>query len=48
MADVVGVGDIRAVDLLRLGPSDDLLDEKRHEFLCPSLDLRHIIERSRV
>ena len=32
MADVVNVGAIGAVDLLRLGPLDDVLDEKYTTF----------------
>ena len=42
MADVVSVGNIGAVDILRLSPSDDMRDEKIHGLLCPSLDLRRI------
>ena len=48
MADVVNVGAIGAVYLLRLGPLDDVLDEKIHDLSCPSLDLRRIVKRSRV
>ena len=48
MADVVSAGAIGAVDLLRLDPSDDKSDEIRHDLLCPYLDLRCIVERSRV
>ena len=42
MADVVNVVTIGAVDILRLGPSDDTLYEKRHDLSCPSLDLRRM------
>ena len=48
MADVVNVVTIGAVDILRLGPSDDTLYEKRHDLSCPSLDLRRIFKRIRV
>ena len=48
MADVVNVDAIGTVDILMLGPSDDTLDELRHNLSCPSLDLRQIFERSRI
>ena len=48
MADVVSVGSIGAGDLLRLDPSDDKSDERRHKILCPYLDLRCIYKRRRV
>ena len=43
MADVVSIDAIGAVDTLRLGPSDDTLDEKRNDLPCPSLDLGRIV-----
>ena len=42
MADVIIVGPVGDVDLLRLGPSDDIRDEKIHDLTCLSLYLRHI------
>ena len=48
MVDVVNVGTIGAVYLLRLVPSDDTLDGKRHNLLCPFLDMRLIVERIHI
>ena len=48
MADVLNIVAIGAVDLLRLGPSDDALDEKIHDLSYPSRDLIHIVECSHV
>ena len=48
MADVVSVGTIGAVDILGSGPSGDTWDEKICDLSGPSLDMRRIVERSRV
>ena len=48
MVDVVNVGTIGTVYLLRLVPLDDTLDGKRHNLSCLSLDMRLIIEQIRV
>ena len=48
MAGGVSVGAIDAGDILRLGPSDDTPDVRRHDLLCPYPDLRRIVARSRV
>ena len=48
MANVISVGAIGPVYLLRLGTSDNTLYEKSHDLLCPSLVLIRIVERSQV
>ena len=48
MANVISVGAIGPVYLLRLGPSDNTLDEKSHELSCPSLVMRRIVERIHI
>ena len=48
MVNVVSIGAIGVIDIFRLGPSDETLDKKIHELSCPYLDLRRIVERSRV
>ena len=48
MTDVISVRAISAGDVLMLDPSDDNSDGRRHELLCPYIDLRCILKRSRV
>ena len=48
MGGGVSVGAIDAGDLLRLVPSDDMSDGRRHYLLCPYSNLRRIVARSRV
>ena len=48
MTYVVIVGAIGAVDILGSGTLDDTWDEKRRDHSCPSLDMKRIVEQSRV
>ena len=48
MAGVVSSGAIGAVDLLRLVPSDDTSDGRRHDLVCPYPFLRSIVAQSRI
>ena len=48
MAVGVSAGAIDTGDLLRLGPSGDTSDGRRHDLLCPYPDMRRIVARSRV
>ena len=47
-ADVISVSAIGTGDILMLDPSGDKSDGIRHDLLWPYLDLRCIVERSRV
>ena len=48
MSGGVSVGAINDGDLMRLGPSDDTSDGRRHDLMCLYIDLRRIVAQSRI